>query len=226
MDRSKEHGNALIYVLIAIALFAALSFTLGRQSDTSEVGSLDDERAQLYASQLISYATQTKSAVDQMLFTSASDIDDLDFMAPTDANFETAPVIHKVYHPQGGGLIPGKLPAQVVAQVTNDPEPGWYLGRFNNIEWTATGSNDVILVAYQITEQACGLINEKINGSTAIPTMTGSIRNTMIDDALHGGTNVELTTDGGDICSACENIGSLCVQEGGIYGFYTVIADQ
>ena len=117
-------------MLIAIALFAALSFTLGRQSDTSEVGSLEGERAELYASQLISYATQTKSAIDQMLFTSASDIDDLDFMAPTDANFETAPVIHKVYHPQGGGLIPGTLPAQVVAEVTNDPEPGWYLGRF------------------------------------------------------------------------------------------------
>ena len=222
----KEHGNALIYVLIAIALFAALSFTLGRQTDTSEVGSLEDERAELYASQLISYATQAKSAVDQMLFTAASDIDDLDFTAPTDATFETAPVIHKVYHPQGGGLVPGTLPTQVVAQVTNDPEPGWYLGRFNNIEWTASASEEVILVAYQISEQACGLINEKINGSTAIPTMTSSIRNTMIDDVLHGGTNTELTTDGGDICPDCENIGSLCVQEGGIYGFYTVIADQ
>lgn len=225
-ERSNERGNALIYVLIAIVLFAALSFTLGRQTDTSEVGTLDEERADLYATQLISYATQAKSSVDQMLFTGASDIDDLDFMLPSDANFDTAPLIHKVHHPQGGGLNPGTLPNDVIAQVTNDPEPGWYMGRFNNIEWTATASDEIILTAYQITAQICGFINEKINGSTAIPTMTDSIRNTLIDDAFHGGANTELTTDAADICPDCENIGALCVQEGGIYAFYTVIADQ
>ncbi len=229
MDRREERGNALIYVLIAIALFAALSFTLGRQTDTSESGGLGDHKAELYATQLISYAAQARSAVDQMLFTAASDINDLDFMAPTDANFDTGTLIHKVYHPQGGGLIPGKLPADVVASTTNDPDPGWYMGRFNNVEWTGpagANTNEVILIAYQINEQVCGLINQKINGSTAIPTMTSSIRDTLIDDAVHGGTNIELTTDGGDICPDCENMGSLCVQEGGIFGFYTIIADQ
>jgi hypothetical protein len=226
LNRSPERGNALIYVLIAIALFAALSLTLGRQTDTSEAGALSDEKAELYATRLISYAAQARSAVDQMMFTASTSIDQLDFTAPTDAAFDTGTLIHKVYHPQGGGLIPGRLPAEVIAQVTNDPEPGWYMGRFNNVEWTATAGDDVILLAYQIDEKTCGLINKKINGSTAVPTMTDSIRNTLIDDTLHGGTNIELTTDGGDICPDCANIGSLCVQEGGIFGFYTIIADQ
>ncbi len=225
-DFSTESGNALIYVLIAIALFAALSFTLGRQTDTSEAGTVSDEKAELYATQLISYAAQARSSVDQMLFTAASDIDDLNFIAPTDAAFDTAPNIHKVHHPQGGGLNPGTIPAEIVTQVTADPEPGWYLGRFNNVEWTASASDEVILVAYQINEKVCGLINKKINGLITIPTMTDSLRNTLIDGTLHGGTNVELTTDGGDICPDCENMGSLCVQEGGIFGFYTIIADQ
>ena len=35
--RKAEQGNALIYVLIAIVLFAALSFTLSNQTDTSEI---------------------------------------------------------------------------------------------------------------------------------------------------------------------------------------------
>ena len=239
MDRVQERGNALIYVLIAIALFAALSFTLSRQTDTSEAGTLSQEKAELYATQLISYAAQARSAIDQMLFTAASDIDQLDFTAPTDAGFDTGTLIHKVYHPQGGGLLPGKIPTEAITQVTNDPEPGWYLGRFNNVEWTALAQGntagpggaeapweEVILIAYQINETVCGLINKKINGSTAIPTMTSSIRNTLIDDSLHGGTNVELTTDAPDICPDCANIGSLCVQEGGIYGFYTLLADQ
>ena len=226
MDRVQERGNALIYVLIAIALFAALSFTLSRQTDTSEAGTLSQEKAELYATQLISYAAQARSAIDQMLFTAASDIDQLDFTAPTDAGFDTGTLIHKVYHPQGGGLLPGKIPTEAITQITNDPEPGWYLGRFNNIEWTASAAEEVVLIAYQINETVCGLINKKINGSTAIPTMTTSIRNTLIDDSLHGGTNVELTTDAPDICPDCKNIGYLCVKEGGIYGFYTILADQ
>lgn len=229
--RRNERGNALIYVLIAIVLFAALGFTLSRSTDTSEVGTLDEERAALYATQLISYASQAKSSVDQMLFTGASDINDLLFTLPSEGTFDTAPVIHKVYHPQGGGLTPGTLPAAVIDQGTSDPEPGWYMGRFNNIEWTGpdTGTNDeVILTAYQISEQVCGLINEKINGSTAIPALnSATIREVLIDEGLHGGTNTELTTDpAGDICVDCHNTGSLCVEEGGLYAFYTVIADQ
>ena len=92
--RAGERGNALVYVLIAIALFAALSFTLGRQTDTSEAGALSEQKAELYATQLISYAAQVRSAVDQMLFTAASDIDDLDFAAPTVAVVDTGSLIH------------------------------------------------------------------------------------------------------------------------------------
>jgi len=234
-----ERGNALIYVLIAIALFAALGFTLSRQTDTSEIGSLDDEKAELYATQVISYAAQARQVIDQMVFTAATDASEIDFTTPNDVTFDTGTLIHKIYHPQGGGLNPGTLPPQAISEVTTDPDPGWYLGRFNNVDWTplAAGNTaaaggleapfeEVILTAFQISEQVCGLINEKINGSTAIPTSTASLRTILIDESLHSGTNVEFTTGTGNICPACENQGSLCIQEGGIYAFYTILADQ
>ncbi|MCB1563256.1 MAG: hypothetical protein KDJ75_06750 [Alphaproteobacteria bacterium] len=226
-QRQKESGNALIYVLIAIVLFAALSFTLSRQTDTGEAGGLPDEKAELYATQIIAYAAQAKSVVDQMLL-SGSKIDQLDFSLPGTIAFNTAPHIHKVYHPEGGGLIPGRLPEQAVTQTTTDPEAGWYMGRFNNVEWTASGNNDVILVAYQIAQAVCAKINEDITGSTSIPVMTDSIKNTMIDESLHTGTNTELTTDAPDICPACDKAASLCVQNQAqtAYGFYTILADQ
>ncbi len=230
--KSKElgqRGNALVYVLIAVALFAALSMTLGRQTDTGEAGTVSDEKTQLIATQLISYAAQTQSSIDQMVFT-GSEIDDLDFIRPTAALFNTPPHIHKVYHPQGGGLNPGYLSANAISQSTNDPAPGWYLGRFNNIEWTATAGSDVILVAYQISKKICEALNLKITGSTAIPAMTNSIRNTMIDDSVHTGTNIDLTTDpsGTPICGDCDKRSTLCVsnQAQTIYGFYTIIADR
>ena len=225
-----ESGNALIYVLIAIALFGALSFTLARQTDSGEAGTLSNERAELFATQLISYAAQARQITDQMVFTN-TDIDDLDFVLPGIAAFNTAPHIDKVYHPEGGGLMQAKIPEDIMTAGVAAPPSGWYLGRFNNVEWTASASQDVILIAYQISQEVCEKINEKINGSTAIPTMTDSIKEVMIDDATIGygvGTNTDLTTDPGDICPDCNNMPMLCVenQAQNAYGFYTILADQ
>lgn len=229
--RVNERGNALIYVLIAIVLFAALSFTLGRQTDTSEAGALSDERAELRATQLISYAAQAKSVVDQMLFAGA-DIDDLDFMDPSDPNFNAGTQLdraNRVFHPEGGGLVLGQLPEDTIAQVDTNPVAGWYIGRFNNVEWTESPGEDVILVALQISRPVCEKINEKINGSTVIPTIVG-LRTSLVDDSFHSSTNANLLTDptGTPNCAACHGIASLCVinNAGNKYAFYTVVADQ
>ena len=226
--RKHERGNALIYVLIAIALFAALGFTLSRQTDTSEAGTLSREKAELTATQMISYSAQVKSAIDQMLFTAATNINELDFTPPSDATFDLSPVIHKVYHPQGGGLTPAKIPQAAVNEVNNDPVAGWYLGRFENVDWTSSSAQDVILVAYQIDETVCSLINKKVNGSEAIPALTSDMNDVFVDDALHSGTNLEFTTDIGDICPDCRNVSSLCVSNNGAtaFSYYTIIADQ
>lgn len=235
MKTNREHnyetGNALIYVLIAIALFAALSMTMGRQNDTGEASTLAPEKAELYATQLISYAAQAKSAVDQMMFSGAK-IDDLDFALPNSTDYnsgDTADKIKRVYHPDGGGLMANALPDVAVDYDGTDPGPGWYMGRFNNIEWTKTAGQDVILVAYGINEIVCQKINEKVTGATDIPQMGNTIRNLMIDDEYHTGTNTDLMTDAGTPnCAECHKMSSLCVedQSPGIYGFYTVIADQ
>lgn len=235
METNRERGNALIYVLIAIALFAALSMTLGRQTDTGEAASLSDERAELYATQLIAYAAQAKSSVDQMMF-SGADIATLDFALPGSAGYDTGTTtdkIKRVYHPDGGGLVAENLPEEAAAYTGNDPEAGWYMGRFNNVEWTKTGGvngDDVILVAYGIHEKICEKINEKVKGSSAIPQMTASIRNVMIDDVYHTGVNADLTTvtPGTPVCADCHNVSTLCVEDlaGNIFGFYSVLLDR
>ncbi|MCF8495731.1 MAG: hypothetical protein K9G62_03590 [Alphaproteobacteria bacterium] len=229
MDNS-QRGNALLYVLIAIALFAALNFTLTRQTDTGESGSLPDEKADLYATQLISYAAQAKSVLDQMMF-GGSDIGAMDFTLPNQPGFNTGSAINRVYHPAGGGLNPGRLPAEITTGADSDPVAGWYLGRFNNVEWTKTTATDVILVAYQIKKAVCEKLNLKITGSATIPVLGAAIDNVMIDDSIHNGTNVDFTTDpdaGSPICAECHKLPSLCVQSlsPDAYAFYTVIADR
>lgn len=220
----------MIYVLIAIVLFAALSMTLGRQTDTNEASALDDSKTEMYATQFIAYAASAKSAIEQMEF-SGTDVANIDFTLPSQAGFNNAPTITKIYHPDGGGLNPGKLPEDVVTDNVADPVAGWYMGRFNNVEWTDTTAQDVILTAFQINQSVCAKLNETITGSSTIPQLGDTIRETLIDDSFYmGATNVDLTTDpaGTPICADCHNRAALCVEDsaGGTYAFYTVISPQ
>lgn len=221
-NNSGERGNALIYVLVAIVLFAALSFALMRQSDSNEASSLPAERAELYATQMISYAAQAKSAVDQMLFSGAQ-IDNLDFTLPGEAGFNTQPPanIYKVYHTEGGGLNHNTSPPEAMNQVSASPPAGWYMGRFNNVEWTKGAGQDVILTAYQIDEAICRNINEKIKNDPTIPQLNDEMQKFLLDTA----SNEDLTSAD---CPDCEEYFSLCVMNdaGSAYSFYTIIADQ
>ena len=236
--RKGERGNALVYVLIAIALFAALSFTLARNADTGEAGTLSEDRAKLYMSQIVSYAAQAKSVYDQMNFQGIQ-ANNVDFTTPDDSTFNdnvvdggSADRIRKIYHPDGGGLNAGNLPIGSIDDsgitIPGDPVPGWYMGRFNNHEWTASTNQEIVLTAYGLNPVICAMINQTINGRTDIPSMGDSIKETLIEDTHYtSGSNTDLTTETGTpICAECNNQASLCVQEGGVYAFYTVIAAQ
>jgi hypothetical protein len=232
MKTNREHGNALIYVLIAIALFGALSMIMSRQGDTGETAELSSQKAQLYATEIGAYAAQAKSAVDQMLFSGAN-IEELDFTLPG-PGFEagtTADKIKRVYHPDGGGLSAGKLPVEAVSYQGSTPVAGWYMGRFNNVEWTKSTDTDVILTAYGIKREICEKLNEKLTGAATIPTLGAGAAAVLVDDQYHvNGSNADLTTvtPGTPICAACHKRASLCVkdQASDIYAFYTVIADR
>ena len=220
VKKNTDAGNALIYVLIAIVLFAALGFTLSRQTTDSDVSEIDDAKVEFYAAQIIAYAAQAKSAVDQMTFT-GSTITDFDFVLPGGAGYTTAPHIHKIFHPEGGGLTRGNLPPKAVLEISTPPDAGWHMGRFNNVEWTDSTGTDVILTAHQITKSVCEALNKKITGSTTIPALTGDLDDYLIDTA----TDNDLTVA---VCASCESYMSLCVSDNTVsaYSFYTVLADR
>ncbi len=215
--RSTEDGNALVYVLIAIVLFAALSFTLSRNMSGSNTKEIDAARAELYAVELIAYSAQVKSVIDQMSFTGTR-INTLDFTKPGEASFSTAPHIHKIFHPQGGGLTSANLPTRSIKEISPSPEAGWYLGLFNNVEWTKGTGTDVMLTAHQISKAVCLAINDKITNSTAIPAISGDLDDYLVDT----GTNNEFTVSS---CADCEGYVALCVSNNtaSTYSFYTII---
>jgi hypothetical protein len=99
---------------------------------------------------------------------------------------------------------------------------GYYVGRFNSIEWTPSATNDIVFAAYEITEDVCAALNTKITESATIPTVVGdSLHNLFVDDAHHVGSNSNFDVVN---CAACEDKPALCVTDGaGKYTFYSIL---
>ena len=70
-NRKKEYGNALFLILIAVALFAALSYAITR-SGRSGSTSIDKEKASLYAAQITATSTRIFDGVQRMVLMGTS----------------------------------------------------------------------------------------------------------------------------------------------------------
>lgn len=216
MIKTYERGNAMVYILIAVALFGALSVTLSRQNDNADEQGIDDERVALYANEIIEYVSSMQNTVDQMIFT-GSEINDLDFVTPSEAAFNTGSNVHKVFHPQGGGL---NYRASMKSNIANDATSQWSVNNGINVEWTDSAADDVIFTAYFIREDVCAYLNQQITGSNTIPATA----NPHDEYFLSTGTTDLDTTE----CAGCDGYSSLCIENdtGDNYSFYSIIAAQ
>jgi hypothetical protein len=227
-----ESGNAMIYVIIIIALFAALSFLLSRQSDTGESGTVSRERVNIAATQIMQNAASLQAAIEQMTYTGAR-LADLDFIPPSDGSFEDGGDSLKVFHPDGGGVTLPKLPTDAIHEVSSTPGAGWYIGRFNNIEWSAPDANgdpleDVVIVAYQISKAVCERINQQLTGDPALPVLSGTASKFFIEaPRYHAGPNEDFETAD---CTgrSCEGVPALCVENSthDSWSFYSLVLAQ
>lgn len=209
----RQSGNVMIYILLALVLIGALTVALTRQSDQGG-DNLSYEQAELQASQLIAYSLAAQNIVNQMIM-SGSDVDDINPILPSDGAFNTAPNIHKIYHPQGGGLNfkQASIPPFVASGVST--KEGWYINKNTNVEWTPTSAKDIILTAFAVERTVCERINFKITGSTIIPTLPNTV------SYLVSGTSTELTIAN---CPECNGKTSLCVTgSAGNPSFYTIL---
>lgn len=185
--RPHERGNAMIYILIAIVLFAALSLILARQSDNSETGAMNTERTEIAATQILQTSMQIKQGIDQMMY-SGSKAAQLDFTTPDqEPAFSTPPDHHKVFHPAGGGVIINPLPAQAIHQVSNTPPARWYVGRVINVEWTNSTAEEIIITAHQISEPVCRALNKRLLGDPTPLAATQNPRALLIQASVYGG---------------------------------------
>lgn len=104
MDQAQA-GNALFYILMAIALLAALSFAIA-QSGRNSIQSLTGEQASLYATEVIEYANTVTQAVTQIRLR-GYDEDEISFENSNVTGYTNPNCSEdgcKIFHLSGGGV--------------------------------------------------------------------------------------------------------------------------
>lgn len=216
-----QNGNALIYIILALALLAALTMVIAQQGDQDN-DDLSYETKEVLTTKVIAYTGSAKNVIDQMVM-SGTNSANLVFSHPNSPSFDNAPYADKVFHPQGGGLS-YQIADTSIFPATTVPASGWYINGETNIEWTPSSENDVMLVAYGISQSICENLNKKIKDDTTIPALTGTFKNILLSSEDGGGGDVLDTTS----CAACDGYPALCVSDAGatIFAYYNIILAQ
>lgn len=190
--KQSQGGNVLFLILIAVALFAALSYVV-TQSTRSGSGSTDREKSILSSAQMTQYPTALRTSLIRMVLAGVA-VENIRFDAPaTSGPFTTLSSSQLVFHPQGGGATYQEAPADLSA--SGNSALSWhYNADFSipGIGTDGTGGNDVIAFLPGISASVCRQVNEKLN--VRCTTVAGTVpKVTQDDDDL----DVDVTEAGG-----------------------------
>ena len=186
--RQSEKGNVLFLILIAVALFAALSYVV-TQSTRSGGGSTEREKNILSSAQMTQYPTALRTSIIRQVLAGVA-IENVRFDAPGSAGFTTVSVAQLVFHPQGGGATFQQAPADLSAG-GNLPISWTYNAEVEvpGIGLDGAGGNDVIAFLPGVSNGICRQVNEELgidveNAGPACTLAAGTIAPnlTNIDD--------------------------------------------
>ncbi len=163
-DRRSEKGNVLFLILIAVALFAALSYVV-TQSTRSGGGSTEREKNILSSAQMTQYPTALRTAIIRQVLGGVA-VENILFNDPSTMGASTN---LEVFHPSGGGATYQAAPADLSAG--GNTTLNWtYNAEFDvpGIGLDGAGGNDLIAFLPGVSSGICRQVNEElgINVST------------------------------------------------------------
>ena len=190
MQKEKQTGSAIIWILIAVALFAALGYAFNSTSRTS-TSILSDAEADAYATQIIAYGNEVKAAVKRLQLRGCSDTE-ISFennvvSGYTNPNAPTDKRCH-VFDIAGGGLTYKNLDSNWLdsdaSSYANYGETLFVLmcplgigtdlddvtGSACNTTTNTLEYGDLAFVTSFIKKEICEALNKKIFQDSTIPT--------------------------------------------------------
>jgi len=171
-NRKTEQGNVLFLILIAVALFAALSYAV-TQSTRSGGGSAEREKSVLSSASLVQYPASLRTSLIRMILNGTS-VDNLEFNVPSAFGSLTSNEVG-VFHPSGGAAVYQRAPAEVMA---NSNQADWYFnGSFEipEIGISGAGGNDIIAFLPGVSRSVCVQLNKEVGINITGCTMTDGV---------------------------------------------------
>jgi hypothetical protein len=168
--RRGERGNVLFLILIAVALFAALSYAVTQSSRTGG-GASDGESNLINSAQVTQYPASVRTAIVRMIIRGIAE-SQLQFNPPVDFGTLTE-TRFGVFHPQGGGATYVLAPPELMA---GTDQGTWVFSSRYQIENIGTtvpannSANDVIAFLPNISLPVC----QRINRELGIPGAVGA----------------------------------------------------
>ena len=201
---SDESGNVLFLILIAVALFAALSYAV-TQSTRSGSGSTEREQSILGSASLTQYPTALRTSIVRMIL-GGVDISSIVFNPPS--AFGAIVTDRLVFHPDGGGAIFQSSPGDVMA--SGNAGTWYHNGHFEipDVGRSGAGGNEVIAFLPGISAATCQRINEEFS----IPANDGNCTYTTsgVPDANLADAEIEDNFEDGDTFSTSDETDLVC----------------
>lgn len=179
--RRAERGNVLFLILIAVALFAALSYAV-TQSTRSGSGDATGETNLINSAQLAQYPAGVRTAIVRMII-SGTQVDQLVFNPPSDFAAISTPnpdlTEVAVFHPNGGGAVFSNAPSEMMVATGPNPSGRWAFNmqaQIQDVGITDAANNvgnDLIAFLPGVAENVCRRLDIEagiITGNAAIPT--------------------------------------------------------
>lgn len=175
MCDSKQNGNVIFFILIAIALFAALSMAVN-QAGQGNGGEITEEKSRVYASEIMEYGDLLSATLSKLRLSGCS-LEQISFerTGSTDYANGTAPVDNTcdVFSNEGGGLTwPDFSPAAFDPAWSSHADFGDPIFSIKNeipqVGTDGDGANsfDLVMFVEGLAAGVCSAINQRIDGST------------------------------------------------------------
>ncbi len=213
--QSRQKGSAVILILIGVALFAALIFTLMRNGD-SNISTMSKQQAKIAAQEMLSFGSALSRAVQKLIMRGCSETQ-LDFSntvwRSVNENVIYAPGHNprapasgcSVFDPDEGGITPSTFEKYADLSIAIPSGTKWGHGTIYaaRIEGVGTaGREEIYLQVPPIKKEVCVAINDLMgvnnpggsppSGTSAITHYDGAFEETTVldspDDSFAGKT--------------------------------------
>lgn len=186
-----QKGNALFLILIAVVLFAALSYAI-TQSDRAG-GNVSEEVSTVGSTVLIQHASAVGTGISRLLLRGV-DVAEIRTNEPSDDPSDKYNDVAsgQVFHPSGGGvsfqkvdldmIIPGEKGEWIFTRIPDGDAP--------SVENIGTSAQDMVAIVPYLKKSICSAITKKLSGSDDIPELNLSLADMTNGTSTYSGAGI------------------------------------